>query len=371
MSIDFFSRLPMHGETRFLPGDDRSAADDSRYIDYLAESAKTIERAGFGGVLMVNAPIADEPWMVCSLLARETQHLRFVTAFQPFQVSPWTAVQMTATYQRATGNRMIWNIINGGSEIVQQQVGDFTPHDERYDRAMEFMDMARGFWTGPGFQYEGKYFRANGGGLAGPLAQAEMPLICTAGSSEAARELGAKHADYYLMRAERPHEMAELIADVRQRARAYGREHAIRFGMSVDVITRETDEAARAEANRIFTEAVARGAAKAGATSAGRRSARKLGFEHEFKREEERERSYDEFFIYPNVWSGIGYFGIPPGCALVGSYEDVVARIREYHDVGIDLFFLAGYPHLQEVDRIGTHILPYFSAERAPAGIQT
>jgi alkanesulfonate monooxygenase len=65
------------------------------------------------------------------------------------------------------------------------------------------------------------------------------------------------------------------------------------------------------------------------------------------------------------VWTGFGYIGIPPGCALVGSYADVVARIREYHGIGIDLFFLAGYPHLEEAYRLGEHILPHFRGQRA------
>ncbi|MBB3225248.1 LLM class flavin-dependent oxidoreductase [Pseudoduganella umbonata] len=392
MSIDFFSRLPLHGETQYLPGDSRNrgdwhglgrgattgavsdfaVGDDFGYIDYLSQVAKGAELAGFGGVLMVNAPTGEEPWTVCSLLARETRRLRFVTAFQPFHFSPWAAVQMAATYQRASGNRLVWNIINGGSEVVQQQVGDFVPHDERYARATEFMDVVRGYWNSADFHYEGKYYRASGGGLKGPLAKAALPLICTAGSSEAAREFGAKHADYYLMRAERPHEVAELIADVRRRARQWGREDAIRFGLSIDVIARETEEAAHAEARRFFDEAKQRGAAKAAAAHAGLRSARKLGYETEFRRgeaTEEKDRSYDEFFIHPNVWAGFGYIGIPPGCALVGSYANVVERIREYHGVGIDLFFLAGYPHLEEAYRIGEHILPHFRAQRAAAAV--
>jgi alkanesulfonate monooxygenase len=249
-------------------------------------------------------------------------------------------------------------------------VGDFVPHDERYARATEFMDVVRGYWSNPDFHYQGKYYRAEGGGLRGPLAKAALPLICTAGSSEPAREFGAKHADYYLMRAERPHEVAELIADVRRRARQWGREDTIRFGLSIDVIARETDAEARAEASRFFEEAKARGAAKAAAAHAGLRSARKLGYETEFERDAGKERGFDEFFIHPNVWAGFGYIGIPPGCALVGSYQDVVARIREYHAIGIELFFLAGYPHLEEAYRIGEHILPHFRAERGAAGLR-
>jgi len=381
MSIEFFTRLPLHGETQFLPGDPRNRGDwsnnpastgavsafdvedDFTYIDYLTQIAKAAEINRFGGVLMVNAPGGEEPWTVCSLLVRETRKLKFVTAFQPYHFSPFAAAQMAATYQRASRNRLVWNIINGGSEVIQRQVGDFTEHDDRYLRASEFLDVVKGYWHNENFHYQGKYYQAEGGGMRGPQKKAELPLICTAGSSEAARELAAKHADYYLMRAERPEDIRALIEDVRARAKRYGND-AIRFGLSIDVITRPTEDEARAEAKRFFDEGLAKGVVKAIAAHSGLRSARKLSFEHEYAEKGETQ-AYDDFFIYPNVWSGFGYIGLPPGVALVGSYENVVARIREYNAVGIDLFFLAGYPHLEETYRLGEHILPHFRNERA------
>ncbi|WEK28254.1 MAG: LLM class flavin-dependent oxidoreductase [Candidatus Pseudomonas phytovorans] len=386
MSIEFFTRLPLHGETQFLPGDPRNrgdwhaggpstgavsgfaVGDHFTYIDYLGQIARAAEINGFGGALMVNAPTGEEPWTVCSLLARETRTLKFVTAFQPYHYTPWVAVQQAATYQRATGNRLVWNIINGGSDALQRQVGDFEDHDQRYARATEFMDVVRGYWHNEQFHYEGTYYRAEGGGLRGPLKKAELPLICTAGSSVAAREFAAKHADFYLMRAEHPDEIAALIDDIRTRALKWGRTD-IRFGLSIDVIARETEEAALAEAKRFFDEGVAKGTVKARAAHAGLRTARKLSYEHGYGDQGEQQ-AFDDFFIHPNVWTGFGYIGVPPGCALVGSYANVVARIREYHGIGVDLFFLAGYPHLEEAYRIGEHILPHFREQRAPLARQ-
>jgi len=381
MSIEFFTRLPLHGETQFLPGDPRNrgdwhaggpstgavsgfaVGDHFTYIDYLGQIARAAEINGFGGALMVNAPTGEEPWTVCSLLARETRTLKFVTAFQPYHYTPWVAVQQAATYQRATGNRLVWNIINGGSDAIQRQVGDFEDHDQRYARATEFMDVVRGYWHNEQFHYAGTYYRAEGGGLRGPLKKAELPLICTAGSSVAAREFAAKHADFYLMRAEHPDEIAALIADIRARALKWGRTD-ICFGLSIDVIARDTEAAALAEAKRFFDEGVAKGTVKARAAHAGLRTARKLSYEHGYSDQDEQQ-AFDDFFIHPNVWTGFGYIGIPPGCALVGSYTNVVARIREYHSIGVDLLFLAGYPHLEETYRIGEHILPHFRAQRA------
>lgn len=186
----------------------------------------------------------------------------------------------------------------------------------------------------------------------------------------AAREFAAKHADFYLMRAEHPDEIAALIADIRARALKWGRTD-IRFGLSIDVIARDSEAAALAEAKRFFDEGVAKGTVKARAAHAGLRTARKLSYEHGYSDQDEQQ-AFDDFFIHPNVWTGFGYIGVPPGCALVGSYANVVARIREYHSIGVDLFFLAGYPHLEEAYRIGEHILPHFRAQRAaiarPAG---
>lgn len=382
MSIEFFTRLPLHGETEFLPGDPRNrgdwaksdsqqntgavsnfeVGDDFSYIDYLSQVARSAEINGFSGALMVNSPSGEEPWTVCSLLARETKKLNFVTAFQPYHFSPYNAVQSAATYQRATGNRLVWNIINGGSEIIQRQIGDVIAHDDRYERATEFLDVVKGYWNNENFYYSGKYYQAEGGGLKYPLNKAELPVICTAGSSIAAREFAAKHADYYLMRAEKPEEIKQLISDVQARAAKYGRKE-IKFGLSIDTIARATEQEAISVAQRFLNEASEKQKLNVGAAHKGLRSARVLSFEQEYQDKVGLKKAED-FFIYDNVWSGFGYIGIPPGVALVGSYQQIIERIQEYNSIGIDLFFLAGYPHLEENYRLGEHVLPYFKAQR-------
>ena len=46
------------------------------------------------------------------------------------------------------------------------------------------------------------------------------------------------------------------------------------------------------------------------------------------------------------------------GTALVGSPEQVAARIREYADIGMEYFIFSGYPHLNECEIFGTKVLP-------------
>lgn len=385
MSIEFFTRLPLHGETFHLPGDPRNrgdwnnpsrpgtgavsnfaVGDDFTYIDYLSQIARGAEIAGFDGVLMVNTQFGEEPWIVSSLLARETKRLKFVAAFHPSSTSPWNAAQAAATYQRATGGRLVWNIIQGSSEAAQRAIGDELPHDERYERAGEFVHAVRGYFGSESFTYQGKYYSASGGGLRGPLRKAPIPRICTAGASDAAKEFAAQHADYYLLLAEDPAIVAEHIRDVRERALKYGRTD-IQFGLSVDVIARATDAEARAEAKRIFDEGVAAGVVDVVASITEQLSPT---FQKRRKLYHDKEvHDFDDLFIAPNLWAGYGYIGIPPGFALVGDYAAIVERIREFQALGISLFFIAGYPHLEEAYRIGEHILPHFRSERVGARV--
>ena len=382
MTIEFYSRLPLHGETQFIPGDDRNRGDwnrspanssgaasnfeigdDFTYIDYLSQVARAAELNGFAGALLVNAPFGEEPWVASAILARETKRLRFVNAFHPFHFSPWQATQMAASFQRSSGGRLVWNIIQGGSDAMQKALGDPLPHDERYARAIEFLDVVKGFWANESFHYSGRYYEANGMGLRGPLRKAKLPLICSAGASDAAKELAARHSDYYLMLAEDPAIVAGHVADVKARARALGRdEGAIRFGLSVDVILRETDEQAFAEAKRFFDEGVRAGTVQMAAERSTQVSDTNRA---RYKRYHDREiHGYEDLFIAPHLWGGFSYIGIPPGFAFVGGYDAVEAKIREFAALGISMFFINGYPHLEEIYRLGEHILPRFRERR-------
>lgn len=384
MTIEFFARLPLHGETQFIPGDNRNRGDWNRqpaastgaassfeigddfgYIDYLSQVARAAEINGFSGALLVNAPFGEEPWMISAALARETRRLKFVDAFHPGHFSPWQATQMAATFQRFSGGRLVWNIIQGGSDGLLRTIGEQVPHDERYLRAIEFLDLVKGFWTNESFHYEGKFYQAHGGGLRGPLARAPIPTICSAGASDGAKELAAKHSDYYLVLAESPEYVARNIADVKERAAKYGRADQIKFGVSVDAIARETDEAAYAEAKRFFDEGVKAGTVKLAAERSAQMSdANRARYERYNGREV---NDFDDLFVEPHLWGGFGYIGIPPGFAFVGSYDNVAAKIRQFADLGLDWFFLNGYPHLEEIYRLGEHVIPKFRAPRIAA----
>ncbi|MNP36047.1 Alkanesulfonate monooxygenase [compost metagenome] len=62
--------------------------------------------------------------------------------------------------------------------------------------------------------------------------------------------------------------------------------------------------------------------------------------------------------ISPNLWAGIGLVRGGAGTALVGSADNVAARIKEYAELGIETFILSGYPHLEEAYRTAELLFP-------------
>jgi alkanesulfonate monooxygenase len=144
--------------------------------------------------------------------------------------------------------------------------------------------------------------------------------------------------------------VAQKIAMVR--ATAAERDRKVRFGIRLHVITRDTAEAAWAEAQRLLDaldpaaiEAVQAGLARS--ESEGQRRTRAL-----------HGGSTANLEIAPNLWAGVGLVRGRAGTALVGSHTEVADRIAEYHALGIDEFVLSGYPHLEEVWWVGEGVLP-------------
>ena len=65
----------------------------------------------------------------------------------------------------------------------------------------------------------------------------------------------------------------------------------------------------------------------------------------------------DRLVVAPNLWAGIGLVRGGAGTALVGSHDDVAARIQEYAGLGIEEFVLSGYPHLEEAYQFGENVI--------------
>jgi alkanesulfonate monooxygenase len=75
----------------------------------------------------------------------------------------------------------------------------------------------------------------------------------------------------------------------------------------------------------------------------------------------------DRLEVSPNLWAGVGLVRGGAGTALVGSPEEVAARIAEYAALGVETFIFSGYPHLEEAYRVAELLFPLLPLENARA----
>ncbi|GGT43282.1 hypothetical protein GCM10010207_49400 [Streptomyces atratus] len=58
------------------------------------------------------------------------------------------------------------------------------------------------------------------------------------------------------------------------------------------------------------------------------------------------------------MWPGMSLFRPGPGTAVVGSTAQVIERIEEFEDLGVDTFILSGNPLLEEAYRVAETVHP-------------
>ena len=274
-------------------------------------------------------------------------------AFQPGFLNPVTAARMTASLQRATGGRALFNIITGGGGPAQLWWGDVATHDDRYTRTTEFLDILRGVWKGENFSYNGKVYQVENASLPYPLTKEEFPEIYFSGSSDAALVSASKHADYYLTWLEPFAQLRDKFERVKQKTDALGRK--IKCAVRVDIVARPTEEEAWREVKRGFEnlppEVIQRFNSRVNAgDSVG--ASRQGGFRPSTI------NSYKDLIVEPNIWAGFNLLRGGQGNGIVGSYEQVAERLDDLVKLGADAFILASTPHLEEAYRVGEEVLP-------------
>lgn len=368
MTLRFHWFLPTTGDSRALIGGGHSVpagvgrpdarpgtADRIRPpdIDYLAQVARSAEQLGFEAVLTPTGTWCEDAWLVTAALLRETSRLKYLVAFRPGFISPTLAAQMAATYQRVSNGRLLLNVVTGGEPAEQRRFGDHLAHGDRYARTGEFLSILRGAWSGEPYDFKGEHYHVDGALVSRPPDP--VPEIYFGGSSQAAGPVAARHVDTYLTWGEPPAQVAEKIAWIRGLAAAEGR--TLRFGIRLHTISRDTSEAAWAEAARLLDGVRPGDVAKAqealaASESEGQRRMRTL---HERYRASGSVRDLE---IHPGLWAGVGLVRGGAGTALVGSHAEVADLIEEYAALGIEEFVMSGYPHLEEAYWFGEGVVP-------------
>src|SRR6195952_108513 len=345
--MDVFWFLPTHGDGHYL-GTTKGARPVT--LNYVKQVAQAADDLGYHCVLIPTGRSCEDSWVIASALVPLTERLRYLVAIRPGIISPTVSARMAATLDRLSGGRLLINVVTGGDPDENRGDGSFLSHSERYEVTDEFLKIWRRVLQGEAVDFDGKHLKVQNAKALYPPIQKPYPPLYFGGSSQAAHELAAEQVDVYLTWGEPPAAVAEKLAAIRERAARHGR--TLRFGIRLHVIVRETNDAAWRAADELISHLDDDVIAKAQAAFAKMDSVgqQRMAALHGGRR--------DKLEVSPNLWAGVGLVRGGAGTALVGDPETVVARMREYADLGIETFILSGYPHLEESYRFAELVFP-------------
>ena len=326
---------------------------------YVREFSRAHEDAGFDRVLIGYSASSPDGFAVASAALHTTERLKVLIAHRPGFVPPTIVARKLATLDHLTGGgRVAIHHITGGSEADQRRDGDYSEKQDRYRRTGEFIDVLRKTLTeDEPFDHDGEFYRFEGAySAAKPATDAGIPIFF-GGLSGGAVEVGAKNADVYMLFGEPLAEVADHIRTIRAAAAKEGR--TIEFSLSTRPIIADTEEAAWAKAERIYTETEELIAAqKDGNTLSFARSRgeqRNAVSADRLQQIAQRGDVHDE-----RLWTGITRLTGPSGnsTAPVGTPEQVAEALLKYYDLGVTRFLIRGFDPLGDVRDWGQELVP-------------
>lgn len=91
-----------------------------------------------------------DPIDVLAALTPVTSHIGLLATASTTYGTPWDIARRFATLDHLSGGRAGWNIVTTGNPVAAANFGDrpHAPHDDRYLRAQEFVEVVRQVWDG-------------------------------------------------------------------------------------------------------------------------------------------------------------------------------------------------------------------------------
>ena len=250
---------------------------------HYAQIAQTLERGRFDAFFMadhlavLNMPMAAlkrsatvtsfDPLTLLPTIAAMTTHIGVVATATTSYNEPYHIARKFASLDLISGGRAGWNVVTSSNISEAYNFGREAhyEHGERYDRALEFVEVVKGLWdswdddafvrdraSGRYFDpaklhvlnHKGKHFS-----VRGPLNVARPPqghpVLFQAGSSEVGRELAARIAEGVFTPQHTLAGAQEFYRDLKGRMAKYRRPpEALKIMPGLNVIAGRTAEEA-------------------------------------------------------------------------------------------------------------------------------
>ena len=307
---------------------------------------KTADTLGYSNVLCPSSyQVGQDPLTYISAMANLTKKINFLAAIRSGEMHPPMLARSLATLDHILKGRLTINIIS--SDLP----GTLMPSKERYDRSREVIQILKQAWNQNEINFQGNYYNFNlPSSPVKPYQQNGGPLLYFGGYSNEGVDLCAEFCDVYLMWPDTEEKLKVLISTMKSKAAEYNR--TVQFGLRVHVIVRETENEAKAYANKLISKLDL----QIGEDIKNRAlDSKSLGVS---KQTSLREKADKEYYAEPHLWTGIGLARSGCGAAIVGNPEQVFNKIKSYIDMGINAFILSGYPHHQECKLFAKYVLP-------------
>jgi FMN-dependent oxidoreductase (nitrilotriacetate monooxygenase family) len=219
--------------------------------------AKLAEGAKFDSLFLADGPALTgsgafrppgqlEPFTLLTALSQHTSRIGLIATVSSTYNEPYNLARRLASVDHVSRGRAGWNIVTsaGADEAANFGLDDRPDHATRYERADEFLTIAKALWDswerdavladkGSGryadparlhaIDHVGTHFR-----VAGPLNVERPPqghpLLVQAGSSEDGKTFAARHAEAIFTAHQTFERAADFYRDIKARTAAAGRD---------------------------------------------------------------------------------------------------------------------------------------------------
>lgn len=267
----------------------RDRSQDYTTLGYWTDLARTLEAGLFDAVFIadivgvydvyggsidltaresIQLPVND-PTLLVPAMAAVTENLGFGVTVNTAVEHPYTFARRFSTLDHLTGGRIGWNIVTGYLDSAARAVGRdaMAEHDERYDRADDYLDFLYKLWetswdegavrqdkaarvyADPAgiheVRHDGPYYQGRGFHLSEPSPQ-RTPVLFQAGTSGRGQRFAARHAECVFISAADPETARRTSRELRAAVVAAGRRaDDIRIFVGLSVVTGATDAEAQ------------------------------------------------------------------------------------------------------------------------------